>query len=258
MHRFESLCRRIRRNIVVSTTAAGSGHATSSLSAVELMSVLMFGKFFREGTDRLIFSKGHAAPLLYSLYAAMGKIREKELLTLRKFGSRLEGHPMMTFPFTESPTGSLGQGLSIGIGMALATAIDKSASRVFVLLGDGEMAEGSVWEAANFAGVKKVQGLVAILDMNRLGQSAPTALGWNAAAYEKRFRAFGWTTFVVDGHDTRAIVDAYRRTVRSNRPTVVIGKSVKGKGISFLENKPGWHGKALTKAQLKLAMKELA
>lgn len=257
MKRLEEAARRIRRDSILSTTKAGSGHLTSSLSAVELMTVLMFGGFFRHGRDRLIFSKGHAAPLLYALFAEAGKIPRKELSTLRRFGSRLEGHPTMAFPHSEAPTGSLGQGLSFGIGMALAAELDHVRNRIFVLLGDGEMAEGSVWEAVQFAGMRKIQGLIALVDVNRLGQSAATALGWDTAGYERRFRAFGWTTVVVDGHGIAAIRDSYHRTVRAKGPTVIIAKTVKGKGISFLENKNGWHGRALTKEQAKMALKEL-
>lgn len=215
------------------------------------MVALMFGGFFESKKDHLIFSKGHAAPLLYSLYAALGKVREKELLTLRKFGSRLEGHPMMTFPFTEAPTGSLGQGLSIGIGMALA------GQRSFVLLGDGEMAEGQVWEAINFAGHRKLRNIVAIVDINRLGQSAPTADEWNIRLYQRRFKAFGWKTFVTDGHNLGKIQRGYAKTLKHDGPFAILAKTVKGKGVSFLEDKPGWHGKALTERQLKKALEEL-
>lgn len=249
------------------TTAAGSGHATSSLSATDLMAVLFFGGFLRAdlrhprnpNNDRIIFSKGHAAPLLYALYAAAGVIPERELLTLRKFGSRLEGHPIpSSFPYTEAATGSLGQGLSVGLGMALAQRMEKTSARTFVLLGDSELTEGQVWEAAQLASHYKLNNLVAIADINRLGQRGQTMLGWNVQAHAKRFAAFGWRTFMVDGHNPEAIAKIYRRALtNSNRPTIILAKTVKGKGVGFLENKNGWHGKALTKVQLAQALDEL-
>ncbi|MEK7518975.1 MAG: transketolase [Patescibacteria group bacterium] len=257
----------IRRWILQMTTAAGSGHATSSLSATDLMAVLFFGGFFRADlkkpknptNDRIIFSKGHAAPLLYSLYAAAGIIPERELLTLRKFGSQLEGHPIpSSFPYAEAATGSLGQGLSVGLGMALAARMDKLPYRTFVLLGDSELAEGQIWEAAQLASHYKLNNLIAIADINRLGQRGQTMLGWNVQVYAKRFAAFGWRTFTVDGHNLDAIAKVYRRALaKSNKPTIILAKTVKGKGVRFLENKNGWHGKALTKVQLAQALDEL-
>ncbi|MEK7570183.1 MAG: transketolase [Patescibacteria group bacterium] len=256
-----------RRWILQMTTAAGSGHATSSLSATDLMAALLFGGFFKANlgqpknpsNDRIIFSKGHAAPLLYALYAAAGIIPERELLSLRKFGSRLEGHPVpTTFPYAEAATGSLGQGLSVGLGMALAGRMDKLPYRTFVLLGDSELAEGQVWEAAQLASHYKLSNLIAIADINRLGQRGATMLGWNVQTYAKRFQAFGWRTLVVNGHDVDAIAKTYRRALSaSNKPTIILAQTIKGKGISFLENKNGWHGKALTKVQLDQALAEL-
>lgn len=249
------------------TTAAGSGHATSSLSATDLMTVLFFGNFFRANlrqpnnpnNDRLIFSKGHAAPLLYALYAAAGVIPERELFTLRKFGSRLEGHPVpTTFPYAEAATGSLGQGLSVGLGMALAGRMDKLQYRTYILLGDSELAEGQIWEAAQLASHYKLSNLIAIADVNRLGQRGATMLGWNTQTYAKRFAAFGWRTLIVDGHDIEAIAKTYQRALtKTNKPTIILAQTVKGKSVSFLENKNGWHGKALTKVQLDQALAEL-
>ncbi len=249
------------------TTAAGSGHATSSLSATDLLTTLFFGGSFRANlrtpkapnNDRVIFSKGHAAPLLYALYAAAGVIPERELLTLRKFGSRLEGHPIpSSFPYAEAATGSLGQGLSVGLGMALVGKTDKGSTRTFVLLGDSELAEGQVWEAAQLASHYKLNNLIAIADINRLGQRGATMLGWNVQAYAKRFAAFGWRTFIVDGHNYTAITTVYRRALtKSTRPTIILAKTVKGKGVSFLENKNGWHGKALSKVQVAQVLDEL-
>lgn len=260
------LARLVRSYILRSTTAAGSGHPTSSLSAVELMVTLLFGGVFRADlthpdnstNDRLIFSKGHASPLFYSLYAAAGKLSLRELLSLRKFGSRLEGHPMKTFRYTEVPTGSLGQGLSVGVGMTIAGTIDRLPYRTYVLLGDSEMSEGSVWEAIQLAAYRKLDTLVAILDMNRLGQSGPTMLEHDAQTYARRIASFGWKTIVIDGHDVRAVLRAYTEAAKTKgQPTFIIAKTLKGKGVSFLENTDGWHGKALTKEQLKPALKEL-
>jgi transketolase len=267
------LAKLIRYYILISTTAAGSGHPTSSLSATDLMTTLMFGGFFRFDldrsqyplNDRLIFSKGHASPLFYSLYAAAGKVAEKELLTLRKFSSRLEGHPTMQFPYTEAATGSLGQGLSVGLGMALAvklqvTSYELNVSRepkVFVLLGDSEMAEGSNYEAMELAAHYKLNNLIAIVDVNRLGQRGETMYGWNTEVYKKKFEAFGWNTVVIDGHSIDQITEAFKKGEKFDRPLAIIAKTVKGKGVSFLENKEGWHGKALSKEQLEQALPEL-
>src|SRR5208283_492014 len=206
----ERLAKLVRYFILVSTTEAGSGHPTSSLSAADLLVGLMFGGFFRFDTDdprlpnndRLIFSKGHASPLLYSLWAAAGEISEQELMTYRKFGSVLEGHPTVAFRYAEAATGSLGQGLSIGLGMALnAKYLDKLPYRTYVLLGDSEMAEGSNWEAIQVAAHYKLDNLVGIIDVNRLGQRGETMYGWDVEAYAERVCAFGWEAVVVDGHN---------------------------------------------------------
>ena len=273
------LAKLIRYYILTSTTAAGSGHPTSSLSATDLMATLMFGRFFRFDldrpqypfNDRLIFSKGHASPLFYSLYAAAGKVSEKELLTLRKWGSRLEGHPTMQFPYTEAATGSLGQGLSVGVGMALVATppnlplvrggngelLMVRMPKVYLLLGDSEMAEGSNYEAMELAAHYQLNNLVAIVDVNRLGQRGETMCGWDTKSYQKKFEAFGWETVVIDGHSFEEIIKAFEQSEKANKPFVIIAKTVKGKGISFLENKEGWHGKALSKEQLEEALKEL-
>ena len=262
----EQLAKLIRYNILISTTEAKSGHPSSSLSAADLMAVLFFQGFFKTdlnnhenaNNDRLIFSKGHASPLFYSLYAAAGKVSEAELMSLRKFGSKLEGHPTMEFPFTEVPTGSLGQGLSVGVGMALNAKADKLSYNTFVLLGDSEMAEGSVWEAMACASYYKLNNLVAILDCNRLGQRGETMYGHHTEVYEQRAKAFGWETVVIDGHDLAQIEQAYQHVSSSaNQPLMIIAKTLKGKGISFIEDKDGWHGSALTQDELKLALVEL-
>ncbi len=262
----QSLTRRIRADILESTTVAGSGHPTTSLSAVELVATLFFGGYFRAdldnpsylNNDRLIFSKGHAAPLLYALYAAAGKVSREELLSLRKLGSKLEGHPALAFPYTEAPTGSLGQGLAIGLGMALHAKADKLPYRTFVLLGDSEMAEGSVWESIQIASFYKLGNLVGMLDVNRLGQSRPTMLQHDVAAYERRVASFGWKTIVVDGHTVDDIARAYEKACEGeDAPTMIIAKTLKGKGVSFIEDKEGWHGKPLSKEEYERAMAEL-
>src|SRR4030043_1362255 len=216
----ERLAKLIRYFILSSTTEAGSGHPTSSLSAADLMTALLFGGFFRfdldhhehPNNDRLIFSKGHASPLFYALWAAAGKVTEGELLTMRKFGSPLEGHPTAAFSYAEAATGSLGQGLSIGLGMALnAKYLDKLPYRVFVLLGDSEMAEGSQWEALQLAAHYKLDNLIGIIDVNRLGQRGETMYGRNLIAHEKRVSSFGGETVVIDGHNFEEIMAGSER-----------------------------------------------
>lgn len=265
--RLQSIAALVRYYSLISTTAAGSGHPTSSLSAADLMTALFFGGFFKAdlkrpeyiNNDRLIFSKGHASPLFYALYAAAGQVTEDELLTLRVFGSRLEGHPTLAFPYAEAATGSLGQGLSIGVGMAInAKKLDNVSYKTYVLLGDSEMAEGSAWEAIQLASQYKLDNLVGILDVNRLGQRGETMLGHDTATYEKRVRSFGWNTIRIDGHDMEAIVQAFEKASSSEgKPTMIIAKTLKGKGVSFLENKDNWHGKALSKDDLQKAIQEL-
>lgn len=267
MNNLISLSRLVRYYILKSTTAAGSGHPSSSLSAVELMVALLFGGIFRfspkqpqaANNDRLIFSKGHASPLFYALWAAAGQVTEAELMTLRQFGSRLEGHPTLEFPFTEVPTGSLGQGLSVGVGMALnAKYLDKLPCNTFVLLGDSEMAEGSQYEALQLAAFYKLNNLVAVLDVNRLGQRGETMLAHHVETYQKRVEAFGWKTIVVDGHHLDEVTAAYVAALASvDQPVMIIAKTLKGKGVSQLEDKDGWHGKTLKLEELEKALGEL-
>lgn len=264
--KLKELAQLIRYYSLVSTTEAGSGHPTSSLSATDLMTCLFFGGIFRfdvnnphaPDNDRLVFSKGHASPLFYALWAAAGKVTEEELLTLRKFGSPLEGHPTVLFPYTEASTGSLGQGLSIGVGMAMnAKYVDKLPYRTFVLLGDSEMAEGSQWEAIQIAVHYNLDNLVGIIDVNRLGQRGETMYGHNLDAYKKRVASFGWKTVVIDGHSLSEILTAYRKAQRASQPVMIIARTIKGKGVSFVEDKNGWHGKALNREELANALKEL-
>jgi transketolase len=267
MNDLDSLAKLIRYYSLVSTTEAGSGHPTSSLSAADLMSGLLFGGAFRydladpahPNNDRLIFSKGHASPLFYALWVAAGAVPEKELMTLRKFDSPLEGHPTPAFRYTEAATGSLGQGLSIGAGMALnAKYLDKLPYRTYVLLGDSEMAEGSVWEALEIAAHYKLNNLVGVLDVNRLGQRGETMYGHDLAVYRNRIAAFGWETIVIDGHHLPQIRTAFEQAARSlDKPVMIIAKTLKGKGVSFIEDRNGWHGKALKKDELARALEEL-
>jgi transketolase len=268
VRQWTNLAQQLRVDSIRSTTVAGSGHPTSSMSAADLMAVLMIGHLRYDfehpdnpNNDHLIFSKGHASPLLYSMYKAAGAISDEELMTLRKFGSRLEGHPTPALPWVDVATGSLGQGLPIGVGIALAGKyLDKLPYRIWVLLGDSETAEGSVWEAFDHASHYKLDNLIAILDCNRLGQRGETELGWNTEAYAERAKAFGWRTIVINGHDYDQIQNAYMQAeqfVGKGAPTIIIARTVKGKGVSFLENVEGWHGKSLNKEQQEKALQEL-
>ncbi|MCX6086110.1 MAG: transketolase [Caldiserica bacterium] len=262
------LAARIRYDILHMSTEAGSGHPTTSLSATDLLTGLFFGGTFRFDldhpqnpcNDRIIFSKGHASPLFYALYAAAGALSQEELLTYRMMGSPLEGHPTPRFPYAEAATGSLGQGLGIGVGIAMnGRYVDKLPYNTYVLMGDSEASEGSVWEAAELASHYQLDNLVGILDVNRLGQRGETMLGWDLDAYEARFAAFGWHTIVLeDGHDIDAVQAAYGEIDHTcGRPTVLIARTVKGKGVSFLENQDGWHGKTLKRDEFDRAVLEL-
>lgn len=263
---WEQKAKLIRKLCLESTTIAGSGHPTSCLSAADLMTVL-FDKYYvydlnnplNYNNDRLIFSKGHAAPLLYVLYAVSGALSFEELMNLRKFTSSLEGHPTPRFPFAEAATGSLGQGLSIGAGMAYFGKKGGFSNKVYVLLGDGELAEGQVWEAANFASYYKLDNLIVIADINRLGQSQETMFGHKIDEYQRRFEAFGFVSVVIDGHDFSQIDTAFQKTLTNTtqKPLAILAKTFKGKGISFLEDREGEHGKVLKKEQLDAALKEL-
>lgn len=265
-NKLTSLATQIRANIIRSTTAAGSGHLTSSLSATDIVTALLFGGTFRAdlkrphypNNDRLIFSKGHAAPLLYCAYVAAGALPAAKLGHLRRFNSPLEGHPMPKFAFTEAPTGSLGQGLGIGLGAAIAAKMSHLSYRTYVLLGDSEMAEGSVWEAIQIAAAMNIDNLVGIIDLNGLGQSGPTMLRHDAAGMARRVAAFGWETILVDGHDVAALQTAFAKANKvRGRPTMIIARTVKGKGVSFIEGKPGWHGRPLKAEQAQRAVSDL-
>ncbi len=262
----ESLARLVRYHCVNATSTAHSGHLTSSLSAADLMTALLFGGTFRfdvaqpdhPNNDRLIFSKGHASPLFYALWAVAGGLDAAELRTFRQAGSRLEGHPTPRFPYAEAATGSLGQGLGIGLGMALnASRLDGLPYRTYVLLGDSEMAEGSQWEAIQLAAHYRAANLVGIIDVNRLGQSRETMLGHDIEAHARRVAAFGWRTLTIDGHDFTEILGALQEAAAEReRPVMIVARTIKGKGISFLENAEHWHGKALDAEQWKRALAE--
>src|SRR5579883_1370604 len=266
VQQWHELAQQLRVDSIRCSTAAGSGHPTSSMSAADLMAVLLashlrydFHDPANPNNDHLIFSKGHASPLLYSIYKAAGAITDDELMAFRKFGSRTQGHPTPILPWVDVATGSLGQGLPIGVGVALAGKyLDKLPYRVWVLLGDSEMAEGSVWEAFDKAQYYHLDNLIGILDMNRLGQRGETELGWNSAAYAARARAFGWHAIEIDGHDVSQIDQAYDEALKAHEePTLIIARTVKGRGVSFLENQENWHGKALSPQQAEQAIAEL-
>jgi transketolase len=248
------LGQQLRVDSVRAAAVTSSGHPTSSMSAADLMAVLLANHFRYDfdhpenpSNDHLIFSKGHASPLLYSLYKAAGAITDEELLTFRKFGSRLEGHPTPIIPWVDVATGSLGQGLPYGVGVALAgKKLDRLPYRVWVLHGDSEMAEGSVWEAFEHAAYSELDNLTCVLDVNRLGQRGETMHGWDLDSYADRARAFGWHAIEIDGHDVEAIDRAYGEAEATRgKPTVVVARTLKGKGVKAVEDKPGWHGKAL-------------
>ena len=248
------LGQQFRVDSVRCAAAAKSGHPTSGMSGADLMAVLVanhlrydFGDPKKAVNDRLIFSKGHASPLLYAIFRAAGAITDEELLTYRKFGSMLEGHPTPLIPWVDVATGSLGQGLPYGVGMALAGKyLDRLPYRVWVLHGDSETAEGSVWEAFEHAAHYELDNLTAILDVNRLGQRGETMVGWNTGVYVERARAFGWNAIEIDGHDVEEIDRAYKEAAEVHgRPTVIVARTIKGKGVKAVEDKEGWHGKAL-------------
>jgi transketolase len=252
--RWHELAQQLRVDSVRAAAVPKSGHPTSSMSAADLMAVLIakylhydFGAPENPANDHLIFSKGHASPLLYSMYRAAGAITEDELLTFRKMGSRLEGHPTPVLPWVDVATGSLGQGLPISVGVAIAgKKLDRIPYRVWCLCGDSEIAEGSMWEAFEHAAFMGLDNLTAIIDVNRLGQRGETMHGWDLDSYANRATAFGWHAIEIDGHDLAEIDRAYREaTDTSGQPTVIVARTIKGKGVSEVEDKPGWHGKAL-------------
>ncbi len=264
--RWRELGQQLRADAVRASSAAGSGHPTSSMSAADLAAVLLAGHFRYDydnpkspANDRLIFSKGHASPLVYGLFRAAGAISEEEFMTYRQFGSRLEGHPTPVLPWVDVATGSLGQGLPIGVGLALAgKKLDRLPFRTWVICGDSELAEGSIWEAADAAGFEGLDNLTAIVDGNRLGQRGQTRWGWDLDVYARRFEAFGWNAIQIDGHDVEAIHHAYSEAeATEGRPTAIVARTKKGRGYSKIEDQPGWHGKASSPEDAEEALREL-
>jgi transketolase len=260
----KGIANKLRIHSIEATTAAGSGHPTSCCSAADLVAALFFGHMRYDpknphyyNNDRFILSKGHAAPLLYAAWAETGLFPVEELLKLRQFGNDLEGHPTPRLPFVDVATGSLGQGLSVGVGMALCARLDNLDYRTYVLMGDGECAEGAVWEAASLAGTYHLNNLIAVVDVNRLGQSQPTALGHDLDAYKKRFEGFGWRTEEIDGHDLDEILEVLAAVGLGDQPLVILAKTLKGGGVSFLQDLEGWHGRALSKEEAVRAIAEL-
>jgi transketolase len=270
MNRTNEFAKLLRYFIISSTTIAGSGHPSSSLSAVELMAVLFCEGYFisdsenpkSNSNDRLIFSKGHAAPLLYSLYTALGLISQKDLNTLRKFGSRIEGHPTMNFEFTEVPTGSLGQGIGVAVGYALAQkkllVHGSRVAKTWVLLGDGELAEGSVWESINCAVNYELSNLVVLVDLNRLGQTKQTQHGHDSELVANKFKAFGCSVIMVEeGNLIEEVKMGFNKITCENKPIVVIAKTKKGAGVRVMEDQLNWHAKVLTTEQAEEAVSQL-
>jgi len=262
--RWAALATQLRADSIRATTKAGSGHPTSSLSAADLLAVLLMDHLHADwsdprnpGNDRFVLSKGHASPLLYSAYKAVGVISDEELLTLRKRGSRLEGHPTPRLPFVDVATGSLGQGLPAAVGMALGARLGDRDVRFWVLLGDSEMAEGSVYEGMELAGHYGLRQIIALVDVNRLGQRGPTMVEWDLEQYAARARAFGWNALLIDGHDRPAIDRAYADAEASDRPVCIVARTKKGAGVSFLEDREGWHGRALSDEEAGRALLEL-
>ena len=262
---YAELARQLRADSIRSSSAAGSGHPSSSLSAADLLAVLLSGHLRYDwkrpddpANDHLIFSKGHASPLVYAVFRAAGAIDDAELLTFRKLDSRLQGHPTPLLPWVDVATGSLGQGLPIAVGVALAGKRPLGAPyHVWTLTGDSELAEGSIWEGLDRAGHEGLNNFTAIFDVNRLGQRGPTELQWDLDTYAKRVAAFGCEPIVIDGHDLAAIDDALGRARSADRPTVIIAKTRKGRGVSFIEDQDGWHGKTLDPAQTVQALAEI-
>jgi transketolase len=260
------MANQLRIDSIRSTSAAGSGHPTSCCSAAELMAALFFAEMrfqpkdpHNPDSDRFILSKGHAAPILYSAWAEAGAFERAELLKLRRFDSDLEGHPTPRLPFVDVATGSLGQGICAAVGCALNARRINSDYRTYVLLGDGESAEGSVWEAADVGAQDALDNLCGLTDVNALGQSGPTMWQHDMEQFARRWRAFGWHAIVIDGHDVSAILGALDEArATKGQPTMILAQTIKGKGISFAEGKGGWHGKALNKTELEQAVSEIA
>lgn len=261
--KLEQSAKNVRRNIVKMVHAAKSGHPGGSLSGADILTVLYekclnIPLEFNETRDRFILSKGHASPLLYSILAQHGMFKEEELLTFRKINSKLQGHPSRGYvPGVEASTGSLGQGLSLGCGIAMGLKLDKNPAHVVVYMGDGELQEGSCWEAFMQAAHRNLNNLIAIIDRNKLQIDGCTENVMSLGDVADKIRSFGWETTEINGHDINEIYNAVETAKRSNRPFAIIANTIKGKGVSFMENQAGWHGKAPNDEQLALALEEL-
>lgn len=261
-----SIAKTVRGDIVSMLTESRSGHPGGSLSAADILTTLFFKEMNispenpkDENRDRFVLSKGHAAPVLYSVLARRGYFPVEELNTLRKFGSRLQGHPSMKcLPGIDMSTGSLGQGISVAVGMALAGKLDKKSYRVFSLLGDGELEEGQVWEAVMSAAHYKLDNLTAFVDFNGLQIDGDITKVMNPSPIDKKFEAFGWNVLVIDGHNMEEIINAIEEARNyKGKPTVIVCKTIKGKGVSFMENEASWHGTAPSKEQCEQALAEI-
>ncbi len=255
---------KLRIHSMKMTTKAGSGHPTTCMSMAEIAACLFFDEMQYNiqnphdwANDELVLSKGHAAPILWAAYAEAGIISVPSLMNLRKINSVLEGHPTPRMKWVKAATGSLGQGLSVGVGMAAAQKLAGSKRRTYVVMGDGEIAEGSIWEAANSASDLRLDNLTAVADINRLAQSGPTMHGHNIKPYARKFKAFGWDAITIDGHSIAEIRDAFKQARASQKPVVILAKTLKGKGVSFLEDQDGWHGKPLDEEALQKALGEI-
>lgn len=260
----EEMCNRVRRNILKMVHNAKSGHIGGSLSSVELLVTLFeimkkdSKNHKNENRDRFVLSKGHASPVYYAVLAEYGFIPIDELMTFRKFGSRLQGHPSNLYlDCVEVPTGSLGQGLSMACGIALSLKLDNNPAKVYCLLGDGELQEGSCWEAFMNADTHKLNNVIAIIDRNRLQIDGNTEDIKALDNLKDKIASFNWNVIEIDGHNTTQIISAYLKVKNSEKPIAIIANTVKGKGVSFMENNPAWHGKAPNDEELRLALKEL-
>ena len=267
INELKEACKESRRNILKMVYTAQSGHIGGSLSATEIMTVL-FHKCMKlapkwtdddnyETRDRFVLSKGHVSPIYYSNLAQMGYFPEKELMTFRKLGSRLQGHPAVYCPGIEAATGSLGQGLAIACGIAMALKLDKNPANVFVLLGDGELQEGSIWEAFMDAPKRNLDNIIAIIDRNRLQIDGNTEDIMPLGDISEKLRTFGWKVIEIDGHNIQDIYSAYCNAKNSDKPVAIVANTIKGTGVSFMENKSGWHGKAPKTEEYQIAMAEL-
>src|SRR4051812_6291916 len=262
----KNVATRLRIDSVRATSEAGSGHPTSCMSMADIMAALFFGEMRFDPrdpknpeSDRFVLSKGHAAPILYAAWAEAGAFDRAELMHLREIGSDLEGHPTPRLNFVDVATGSLGQGICAAVGTALNARRIKSDYRTYVLLGDGESAEGSVWEAADVAAIDNLDNLCGITDVNALGQSRATMFEHDMGQFERRWKAFGWHAIVIDGHDLGQILDAFDEARRTKgQPTMILARTIKGKGVASVEGHQGWHGKAFKKGEeLDKALAEL-